>query len=131
MQNKLYLKKKKKSLRCGLDSRLCLCVFTFCVFSFFVHFFSTLMNSNIYCSCMWLHWVGDKITIYVLFIHYSCTFHGTHNYFIQKKNIKNETYNTIYTFKNYFVTVFSILRDFMDVNKMSGCNLLLQQVKRV
>ena len=58
-------------------------------------------------------------------------FMGLTTTLFRKKNIKNETYNTIYTFKNYFVTVFSILRDFMDVNKMSGCNLLLQQVKRV
>ena len=41
-----------------------------------------------------------------MFIHYLRTVHGTHNHFIQKKNIKNGSHGTIYTFKNYFATVF-------------------------
>ena len=42
-----------------------------------------------------------KITIYVLFITVHSTVHAL-------KNIKNESHDTIYTFKNYFATVFSI-----------------------
>ena len=41
-------------------------------------------------------WVGDKVTV-----------HGTHNHFIKKK-IKNGSYGTIHTFKNYFATVFLV-----------------------
>ena len=38
-----------------------------------------------------------------------CTVHRTHNHFIQKKiYIKNESHGIIYTFKNYFATVFSV-----------------------
>ena len=70
--------------------------------------------------------------------YYLCIVHTLFMYFswgpqsfYSEKNIKNKTYSTIHIFKNYFITVFSVLRDFMNVNKMSGCNLLLQQVKRV
>ena len=38
----------------------------------------------------------------------SSTVHGTYNHVIQKKNIKNGSYGTIYTFKNYFTTVFLV-----------------------
>ena len=79
--------------------------FSLSFFSFF--FFSTARISTL----------GDKAlfyTVHTLFIHYSCTVHGTHNQFIQKKNIyiyiyiKNGSYGTIHTFKNYFATMFSI-----------------------
>ena len=43
-----------------------------------------------------------------LFMHYLRTVHGTHNYFIQKKIIKNGSHNTIHTFKNYFAIVFLV-----------------------
>ena len=33
--------------------------------------------------------------------------HKIHNYFIQEK-IKNESHDTIHTFKNYFTTIFSV-----------------------
>ena len=39
--------------------------------------------------------------------HCSCTIHETHNHFIQKK-ILNGSHGTIYTFKNYFTTVFFV-----------------------
>ena len=45
--------------------------------------------------------------IYILFIHFLCIVYRIYNYFI-KKNIKNRFYGTIYIFKNYFATVFSI-----------------------
>ena len=40
--------------------------------------------------------------------HCSCTIHETQNYFIQEKNIKNGSYGTIHTFKNYFTTIFLV-----------------------
>ena len=40
-------------------------------------------------------------------MHCLCTIHETYNHFIQKK-IKNESYDTIHTFKIYFTTVFSV-----------------------
>ena len=42
-----------------------------------------------------------KIIIHTLFITVHSTVHAL-------KNIKNESHDTIYTFKNYFVTVLSI-----------------------
>ena len=43
-----------------------------------------------------------------LFMHCSFIVHGTYNYFIQKKNIKNGSHGTIHIFKNNFATVFSV-----------------------
>ena len=40
-------------------------------------------------------------------MHCSRIVHETHNHFIQK-NIKNRSHDTIYTFENYFVTVFLV-----------------------
>ena len=40
--------------------------------------------------------------------HCSGTVYRTHNYFIEKKYIKNGSHDTIHTFKNYFATIFSI-----------------------
>ena len=54
------------------------------------HFFFLCVNSNftwVYCSCTVYH---CSCTVYIL------------------KNIKNESHDTIYTFKNYFTTVFSV-----------------------
>ena len=39
--------------------------------------------------------------MHTLFIYLACTVHAF-------KNIKNESHGTIHTFKNYFVTVFSV-----------------------
>ena len=39
----------------------------------------------------------------------SCIVHGATSTLLKKK-IKNRSYNTIHTFKNYFVTVFSVFR---------------------
>ena len=45
----------------------------------------------------------------MLFQWVSCNVYRTHKYFIQeKKNFKIGSHNTIHTFKNYFVTIFSI-----------------------
>ena len=60
---------------------------------FYVFFFFFLcVNSNL----TWVHYVGGQKsrTIY----HYSSTVHAL-------KNIKNESYGIIYTFKNYFAIV--------------------------
>ena len=63
---------------------------TFSAFFFFFFFFFLRVNSN-------LTWVHCSRTVY----HCSCTVHVL-------KNIKNESHDTIYTFKNYFATVFSV-----------------------
>ena len=39
--------------------------------------------------------------VHTLFIYYACTVHVF-------KNIKNESHDTIHTFKNYFATIFSV-----------------------
>ena len=57
---------------------------------FFLSFFLFLMNTD--------YTVQETL----------CTVHGTHNHFVQEKKIKNGSYGTIHTFKNYFATVFSV-----------------------
>ena len=63
-------------------------VHVFCLFFFFFFFFR--VNSN-------LTWVHCSYTVYYCL----CTVYVL-------KNIKNGSHNTIYTFKNYFTTVFSV-----------------------
>ena len=58
-----------------------------CVFMPFFFFFPLYVNSKITVQ-------GTKNTIHTLFMHYSHIVHGSHD--------------TIHTFKNYFVTVFSV-----------------------
>ena len=73
---------------------------------------------------IWIHVHVFTFTFSAFFFFFSCVFcflrqillfitfhnivHGIHNHFIQKKNIKNESHGTIYTFKNYFTTAFSV-----------------------
>ena len=66
---------------------LCL-AFAFCIF-----FFHTLpaFRDKFYCSC----------TVHALFMGPTATL-------FKKKKIKNGSHGTIHTFKNYFVTVFSV-----------------------
>ena len=52
--------------------------------------FSLRMNNNI----TWFYYAGNKNTIHALFMYYSRIVYGSHD--------------TIHTFKNYFVTVFSV-----------------------
>ena len=53
--------------------------------------------------------LGDKVHCSCTVEHCLRTVHETHNHFIQeKKNIKNGSHDTIYTFKNYFIIVFSV-----------------------
>ena len=46
-------------------------------------------------------WVGDKVTVHTLFMEPTTTL-------FRKKYIKNESHDTIHTFKNYFAIVFSV-----------------------
>ena len=90
----LQLYSKGITLRYRLD-----CTFPHvCVFFFFFFFFFFLrVNSN-------LTWVHCSHTVWHCLCtvwHCSCTVHVL-------KNIKNGTHDTIYTFKNYFATVFSV-----------------------
>ena len=72
---------------------LCLRSFLLFLFLFFLFFIFFILRV--------LLKAGDNF-------HCSSIVHETHRHFIQKKNIKNGSYDTIHTFKNYFVTVFSI-----------------------
>ena len=73
-------------------------LFSFFFFFFFTHFREGETKFTVY---------ETNVTVHALFWYCLCTVHGTHSYFIQK-NIKNGSHSTIYTFKNYFVTVFSV-----------------------
>ena len=74
-------------------------------FHFHVFFF---LSFFFFFPCMWtvtsheFTVQGTKITIYALFITVHNTVHAL-------KNIKNGPHSTIYTFKNYFATVLSVL----------------------
>ena len=56
-----------------------------------------------------------------LFMHCLRTIHKTHNHFIQEKNIKNESHDTIYTFKNYFAIVFSVFNNISCIQTNPKC----------
>ena len=60
---------------------------------FFFFFFSAFVDFGGQILLLW--------TVYALFTHCACTVHVL-------KNIKNGSHDTIYTFKNYFTTVFSV-----------------------
>ena len=77
--------------------------FTFPFFHFF--FFSARMNSN--CT---VHAHGFTVQ------ETKCIVHCTQNHFVQKTNIKNRYHGTIHSFKNYFVTVFSVFS--FQLNKL-------------
>ena len=82
--------KRRKRTKCAFGK----CILHFSRF-FFFFFFQRLwtVTSTVHALC------GDEI-------YCSCTVYGTHNHFIKKKNIKNESHGTIHIFKNYFATVF-------------------------
>ena len=60
---------------------------------FFFFFWSAFVDFGRQILLLW--------TVYALFTHYAYTVHIL-------KNIKNGSYSTIYTFKNYFAIVFSV-----------------------
>ena len=79
--------------------------------SFAFAFFSSFFFFSCYTRFEW-----DKFTVHILFNtghalfqYYSHTIHETHSHFIKKIYIKNGSHGTIYTFKIYFVTIFSVL----------------------
>ena len=59
-----------------------------------------LINSNMHCSCTRITVQETLCTVYTLFT-------GPQPLY-SEKNIKNRSYGTIYTFKNYFDAVFSV-----------------------
>ena len=90
-------------LRVGLDCAFGVCVFPF--FFFFLHAFVRLRLLFIYysmnSSCkVWLFYFFQPISAYrALFMDSQISLFS--NFFI-----KNGSYGTIYTFKNYFATIF-------------------------
>jgi len=79
----------------GLDTSL---RFKFAFFSFFLFFFTSAV-------------VVDQSAVNSIFVHYS-QISLFNNFFI-----KNESYDTIQSFKNYFVTVFSVFSFQFQENK--------------
>ena len=68
---------------------------------FFFFFFFLRMNSDFT--------VQETIfTVHVLFCHCICIVYHCSSTVHTLKNIKNGSHDTIYTFKNYFATVFSV-----------------------
>ena len=51
--------------------------------------------------------ITETITAYQTYPYCLRLIYETHNHFIQK-NIKNRSHITIHTFKNYFITIFSV-----------------------
>ena len=76
------------------------------VYVFFFHFFLCVNSNFIWIYC--LHTVH----------HYSYTVHVL-------KNIKNGSHDTIYTFKNYFATIFSVLTTISSIQTHPQCSLIL------
>ena len=102
--------KRRLSIQTGTMYLFGLCVLRVSVsafWGFFFFFFSFLflllqrMNRKI----TWIYCAGDRnhcsCTVAALFTHCSSIIHAF-------KNIKNGFHSTIYTFKNYFATVFSV-----------------------
>ena len=95
---KRRIKELGKNLRCGLDTDDFAFAFFFsCLLhcSWDMNSAFRFMNSNPHCSCTWI----------TLCRRYCALFTGlTATLF--RKNIKNWSHGTIYTFKNYFATIF-------------------------
>ena len=97
-------------------------IFTKCVFAFqqafFFFFFWRLwtVTSTVHALC------GRQI---LLFMYCSRIIHGAHNHFIQEKNIKNGSHDTIHTFKNYFTIVFFSFQ-ILTVSKWTLRHLVLR-----
>ena len=88
-----------------LDSRLRFASAHFLSLSFFFFFFlSVKFDFSTHALFTRFRFSSTECTVQ----YYSCTVHRTHKHFIQKKKIKNRSHDTIHTFKNYFVTVFSV-----------------------
>ena len=80
--------------KCGFGFGVCVFISTISSFFFFFFFHSRISGrQNL-----------PFTTVVALFTHCS----WDHNHFIQKKNVKNGSHDTIHIFKNYFSTVFSV-----------------------
>ena len=90
-------KHRSERLNASLDS---VSVFSFQRFSFLL-FFHAFQGNKIYCSQLQHHCL---CTVAALFMH--CLWDPQLLY--SEKKIKNWSHDTIHTFKNYFVTIFSV-----------------------
>ena len=107
--NRCWLKKKKKTLETSKHK-----TWTWSKLSLIVH----LDARQHLCVCGFFFFHQRVWTVIALFMHMDLLYKRQIALFIYcsrdpqllylKKNIKNWSYGTIYTFKNYFVTVFSI-----------------------
>ena len=86
---KAFVVKTDQVTKCTFGLRVRVFQFTFSTF----FFWSTFVDFRKQYLLLW--------TLYILFTHYAYTVYIL-------KNIKNGSHDTIYTFKNYFATVFSV-----------------------
>ena len=95
-QHSWLKKKKKRKTGCrkrGNAESVSVWIWRFCILRFFVFVFCFLF---FYATRI----LGDKVIVYALFMGPTTT--------LFRKNIKNWSHGTIYQFKNYFATVFSV-----------------------
>ena len=93
-------------LRVGLDCMLRVCV---CVFLFFLFFFCTRLWVCDYCSCIVQWTVAANFDFSIFFQSISvdrALFMDPQISLFSNFFIKNGSHDIIYTFKNYFITVF-------------------------
>ena len=76
--------------------------------------------------CIWnARWTCVSMFCWKLWV--SCTVHGTHKYRIQqKKTFKTGSHMVLFTFKNYFATVFSVFSNKRHPNKPKCLNFVLE-----
>ena len=89
---KAFVVKTDQVTKCTFGLRVRVFQFTFSTF----FFWSTFVDFRKQYLLLW--------TLYILFTHYAYTVYIL-------KNIKNGSHDTIYTFKNYFATVFSVFNN--------------------
>ena len=89
---KAFVVKTDQVTKCTFGLRVRVFQFTFSTF----FFWPTFVDFRKQYLLLW--------TLYILFTHYAYTVYIL-------KNIKNGSHDTIYTFKNYFATVFSVFNN--------------------
>ena len=79
-----------------------------------------------------LNSVHSSRTVYILFIYYAYTVHAFKNIKNGSKNIKNGSQGTIYTFKNYFTTMFSVsvIISSIHIKETSQCRWVKKKKKK-
>ena len=99
---------------------MCWFGFGICVFLFFILFFSTrFRETNLLFTTVSAMFMHCSSTVYILFMGPTVTL-------FRKKKLKNESHSTIHTFKNYFVTMFSVFSFSKNKFNPNGPNMSFQ-----